>query len=97
MYCRETGDGATEHIKGLAIEYYYAGLTQITDRSFEILGLMDSLEQVDFYECPKLTDAGLPFLVRLPRLREVHLDGLPGVTLKGTEVFRLGVDVYYSI
>src|SRR5215831_1426707 len=96
MYCRETGDAATEHIGGLAIKYYYAGLTQITDRSLEILAGMESLEQVDLYECLKVTDAGLPFLARLSRLREVHLDGLPGVTLEGTKVFQPGVHVYYS-
>src|SRR5260370_3660239 len=88
MYCRDTGDAATEHIRELAIKYYYAGLTQITDRSLEILGGMESLEQVEFYECMKITDAGLPFLARLPRLREVHLDSLPGVTLEGTNCFR---------
>jgi hypothetical protein len=97
MYCRETGDTATDHIRGLAIRYYYAGLTQITDRSLEILGGMESLEQVDLYECLKVTDAGLPFLARLPKLREVHLDGLPGVTLEGTKAFRPGVHVYYSV
>jgi hypothetical protein len=96
MYCRETGDAATEHIKGLAIKYYYAGLTHITDRSLEILGGIESLEQVDLYECLKITDAGLPLLARLPGLREVHLDGLPGVTLEGTKVFRPGVHVHYS-
>ena len=96
MYCRETGDAATEYIKGLAIKYYYAGLTQITDRSLEILGSMKSLEQVDLYECLKITDAGLPFLARLPNLRDVHLDGLPGITLEGTKVFRPGVHVSHS-
>jgi hypothetical protein len=96
MYCRETGDAATEHILGLAIQYYYAGLTQITDRSLEILGGMESLQQIDFYECLKITDAGLPFLARLPGLREVHLDSLPGVTIEGTKVFPPGVHVYYS-
>jgi hypothetical protein len=96
MYCRETGDIATEHIKGLAIKYYYAGLTQITDRSLQILGAMESLEQVNLYECMKVTDAGLPFLARLPKLREVHLEGLPGVTLRGTDVFKPGVHVYHS-
>ncbi|MCW5557780.1 MAG: hypothetical protein KIT22_08110 [Verrucomicrobiae bacterium] len=96
MYCRETGDAATQHIRGLAIQYYYAGLTQITDQSLEILGGMESLEQVDLYECLKVTDAGLPFLARLPRLREVHLDGLPGVTLEGTKVFPKGTHVFYS-
>jgi hypothetical protein len=96
MYCRATGDVATEHIRGLALKHYYAGLTQITDRSLEILGGMESIEQVDLEECLKITDAGLPFLARLPSLREVHLDGLPGVTLEGTRVFRPGVLVYYS-
>lgn len=96
MYCRDTGDAATEHIKDLGIRYYYAGLTQITDRSLDILGGMDSLEQVDLYECLTVTDAGLSFLARLPKLREVHFDGLPGITLGGTKVFRPGVHVFYS-
>jgi hypothetical protein len=96
MYCRETGDAATGHIEGLRIKYYYAGLTQITDRSLEILGRMPSLEQVDLYECQHVTDAGLPFLAALPRLQEVHLDGLPRVTHAGTQVFPDRVRVYYS-
>lgn len=40
MYCRDTTDIATEHIAGLGLKYYYAGLTQITDRSLAILGRM---------------------------------------------------------
>jgi hypothetical protein len=96
MYCRESGDVATQHIANLEIKYYYAGLTQITDRSLEILGGMSSLEQVELYECNGVTDAGLPFLARLPNLREVHLDTLPGVTLHGTRVFAGQVRVRYS-
>jgi hypothetical protein len=96
MYCRDTTDVATEHIAGLEIKYYYAGLTQITDRSLAILGKMSSLEQVDLYECNGVTDAGLVSLAGLPRLREVHLDSLPGVTLEGTRVFPASVRVYYS-
>jgi hypothetical protein len=57
---------------------------------------MESLKQVEFHECMKITDAGLPFLARLPRLRQVHLDSLPGVTLEGTKVFRPRVRVSYS-
>ncbi len=96
MYCRDTTDAATGHIAGLHIKYYYAGLTRITDRSLEILGRMPSLEQVDFYECQGVTNAGLPHLAGLPRLREVHLDGLPGVTLEGTRVFPAHVRVKYT-
>jgi hypothetical protein len=57
---------------------------------------MPTLEQVELYECKGVTDAGLVFLAGLPRLREVHLDGLPGVTLEGTRVFRSNVRVKYS-
>jgi hypothetical protein len=96
MYCRDTTDIATEYIAGLNIQYYYAGLTKITDRSLEILGTIDSLEQVEFYECQGVTDAGLPFLARLPNLREVHLDGLPNVTLKATSVFPARIRVRHT-
>ena len=96
MYCRETTDAATEHIAGLRLQYYYAGLTLITDRSLEILGCMPTLEKVDLYECNGVTDAGLVFLAALPRLREVNLDSLPGVTLDGTRVFPARVRVNYS-
>jgi hypothetical protein len=96
MYCRDTTDAATGHIAGLPLRSYYAGLTQITDRSLEILGRMPSLEHVELYECRGVTDAGLAFLAGLPRLREVHLDGLPGVCLEGTRVFPPHVRVKYS-
>ncbi len=96
MYCRDTTDIATEHIARLPLKYYYAGLTQITDRSLAILGRMPSLEQVELYECKGVTDAGLVFLAELPQLREVHLDGLPRVTLEGTRVFPGRVRVKYS-
>ena len=96
MYCRETTDVATEHVAGLALKYYYAGLTKITDRSLAILGRMTSLEQVDLYEVNGVTDAGIAFLAALPSLREVHLDSLPGVTFDGTRVFPAHVKVKYS-
>ncbi len=96
MYCRETGDAATEHVAGLPLKYYYAGLTKITDRSLAILGKIATLEQVEFYECNGITDAGLPSLASLPRLREVHIDSSLGVTLAGTRVFPAGIRVMYT-
>ena len=56
---------------------------------------MQSLEQVEFYECNGITDAGLPHLAALPRLRSVEFSGSPGVTLPGTRVFNAGVRVKY--
>ena len=97
MYCRDTTDVATEHIAGLQLKYYYAGLTQITDRSLEILGRMTSLEKVEFFETKGVTDAGLAHLARLPRLREVELSGLPNVTLQGTKVFPAHIRVNYDV
>jgi F-box/leucine-rich repeat protein 14 len=96
MYCRETTDAATAFITNLPITYYYAGLTQITDRSLALLAGMPALEQIDLYECQMVTDAGVAHLARLPRLRQVNLDGLPGVTLAGTQVFAPGVKVGYT-
>jgi hypothetical protein len=96
MYCRDTTDAATAHITDLPLRDYYAGLTQITDRSLELLGRITTLEQVEFYEVNGITDAGLPHLASLPRLREVALDSSPGVTLDGTRVFPAHVRVRYS-
>jgi hypothetical protein len=97
MYCRDTGDAATAHIAGLPrLRTYYAGTTQITDRSLELLGRMSTLERLEFWQTAHVTDAGLPFLAALPRLREITLDGLPQVTRQGTSVFREGVRVKYS-
>jgi hypothetical protein len=96
MYCRDTTDEATAHITALPLTYYYAGLTQISDRSLSLLAGMPTLEQVELYECRHVTDAGLAHLAGLPRLREVHLDGLPGVTLAGTGVFPATVRVRYT-
>lgn len=97
MYCRDTTDAATAHITGLQLKSYYAGLTQITDRSLEILGRMHSLESIEFYETKNVTDVGLLKLTGLPRLREVHLSGLPNVTFAGAGVFPAHVLVKYNV
>ncbi|HET9219661.1 MAG TPA: ankyrin repeat domain-containing protein [Terriglobia bacterium] len=97
MYCRETTDVATEHVANLQLKSYYAGLTQITDRSLEILGRMLTLESIELYETRDITDAGLAYLAGLPRLREVHLSGLPNVTMAGTQVFPAHVAVDYNV
>jgi hypothetical protein len=97
MYCRETGDRATEHIAGLRLSTYCAGLTQITDRSMEILGGMDSLEVVELYETKAVTDKGLAHLAKSPRLRRVELNGLPNVTHQGTQQFPRWVEVKWEV
>ncbi|HZB24964.1 MAG TPA: ankyrin repeat domain-containing protein, partial [Vicinamibacterales bacterium] len=80
MYSRETTDAATEHIAGLQLRTYYAGATQITDHSLEILSRMPSLEKLSFWNCAKITDAGIAALAGLPRLLELTVDSCAGVT-----------------
>jgi hypothetical protein len=97
MYCRDTGDAATEHIAGLtALKTYYAGRTQITDRSLEILGQLPSLERIELWQCARVTDAGVAHLAALPCLREITLGGLPGVTRDALSLFPPHVRVVYS-
>jgi hypothetical protein len=96
MYCRDTTDDATRHVTELPLTYYYAGLTQITDRSLALLGGMPTLEQVDLYECRHVTDAGVARLAQRPRLREVNLDSLPGVSPAALAGFPASVRVRYT-
>jgi hypothetical protein len=97
MYCRETSDTATGHIAGLSrLKKYFASYTKITDRSMEILSRMHSLEQISFYGCPDVTDAGVVALARLPHLRELTVSG-PKITSACAAAFPAHVRVNYSI
>jgi len=95
MYCRDTGDRATEHIAALSLKSYYAGQTRITDRSLEILSRMESLERLEFYACSGLTAAGVAHLARLPELKEVALEGIAGMTGEVAKLFPAAVRVRY--
>ena len=44
-----------------------------------------------------MTDAGLPFLAKLPNLREVEIFGMPKVTPAGVKVFPEKVRVNYAV
>jgi hypothetical protein len=96
MYCRDTGDVATSHLQGLSkLKTYYAGATQITDRSLEILARLKTLETIEFYQCAGITNAGAALLTSLPNLREISVGGSPNVTREGMAVFPSGVRVDY--
>ena len=76
MYCRDTTDAATEHIRELRrLSYYFNSYTTITDRTPELLSGMDSLECITFDACHGLTNAGVARLARLPALRELRVSG----------------------
>ena len=93
MYCRETTDAATEHIGGLSnLSYYFNSYTTITDRTPELLSVMDSLERITFDACHGVTNAGIERLARLPKLRELRVSGR-GVTPEVHAAFPPRVDV----
>ena len=96
MYCRETGDAATEHVAGLRLKKYYAGLTKITDRSLEILARMSSLEWIQLHHCQGVTDDGVRLLARLPNLRELSIEGSRNVTRAAFRAFTPRVRVSYA-
>jgi hypothetical protein len=97
MYCRDTGDAATEHLSGLQkLRNYYAGMTQITDRSLELLARMEAFEKLEFWQCMSITDAGVARLAALPRLQQIEIHNSPKVSRSIIQLFREGVDVHYS-
>ena len=97
MYCRETGDAATEQISGLSkLKTYYAGKTRITDRSLEVLSQLLTLEKIELFECAGITNAGVALLTSLPQLREITVGGSPNVTREGMSVFPNTVRANYE-
>jgi hypothetical protein len=93
MYCRDTTDAATEHIAQLRqLKQYFNSYTTITDRTPELLSMIDSLERVTFDACHGLTDTGVARLARLPRLRELRVSGR-GITSAVQSAFQPGVAV----
>jgi hypothetical protein len=80
MYCRDTGDAATEHLVALPrLKHYFASYNRITDRTPELLSRMDSLETITFSDCAGVTEQGLAHLARLPNLRVLRVSG-PQIT-----------------
>src|SRR4030095_4502555 len=77
IYCRDTGDAATERIAGLSwLMTCYAGKTRVTDSSLEILGRVPSLEKIEFWECVVITDAGVALLACPPTVERDHRQGI---------------------
>jgi hypothetical protein len=96
MYCRSTGDRATEHIARLTgLTSYYAGRTRITDKSLELLAEMRSLEELEFWETAGITNAGIAALARLPLLRRIEVGATLHVTRDAFAAFPPGVRIDY--
>jgi hypothetical protein len=97
MYCRETGDRATEQVVGLPrLARYFASYTRITDLTPELLSGIASLEQVTFDGCAGVTNDGVAHLSRLPRLRELRVSG-PRITADVAGRLPSRVRVHYSL
>ena len=96
MYCRDTTDAATEHIKGLSkLKKYFNSYTTITDRTAQLLSHMDSLEEITFDACHNITNDGVAALARLPRLQKLRVSGRQ-ITQTVTAPFPASITVYVS-
>jgi hypothetical protein len=71
-------------------------MTQITDRSLEILGRMEALEKLEFWQCMAITDAGVAHLAALPQLQRIEIHNSPRVSRNVIQLFRESVRVHYS-
>jgi F-box/leucine-rich repeat protein 14 len=98
MYCRDSGDRATEHITGLRkLMKYFASYNRVTDRTPELLSEISSLESITFDSCAGLTDAGIVKLARLPRLKELSVASMRHVTADVVSAFPATVKVKWSV
>jgi len=96
MYCRETGDAATNHILGLRrLSRYFASYTQITDRTPELLATLPSLEKIELCGCSGVTNVGIAALGRSPSLRDLRLSGMQHVSSGATAGFPARIRVRY--
>jgi hypothetical protein len=97
MYCRETGDAATEHVVHLPrLSNYFASYTRITDRTPELLAAAPALERIELSGCAGVTNDGVAALAAAPALRELRLSGMQQVTRDATAGFPARIRVRYS-
>lgn len=97
MYCRDTGDAATEQMMGLTrLSNYFASYTRITDRTPELLATLPSLERIELVSCAGVTDAGVAALARSRSLRELRLSAMQHVSRAATAGFPAHVRVRHT-
>ncbi|NKB70844.1 MAG: sigma-70 family RNA polymerase sigma factor [Candidatus Latescibacteria bacterium] len=82
MYCRATGDRATQYVVAGAAPLKWYGImgTTISDNSLELLATMPSLEELTLENLKGITNAGVAQLGRSKRLRQVQINGCAAVS-----------------
>jgi len=94
MYCRNTGDEATTHITTMPrLRRYFVSYNRITDRTPELLGGIETLEEITIDSCAGVTNRGIVHLARLPCLRRLCLSGMRHVSADVAVAFSPEVDV----
>lgn len=96
MYCRETTDEATAHLRGLERLHTYAAWdTRITDSSLKMLSQMQSLREVRFSKCAGISEVGVAELAGLRKLRQLDLEELQNVGPEAVLSFPAEVRINY--
>ena len=98
MYCRDTGDDATRAYKWTPkaanlLCWHDADYRSAASRS---LDRWKRFEHLEFWQCMKITDAGVAHLAALPRLQRIEIYNSPNVSQKISQLFRETVQVRYS-
>ncbi len=107
MYClrkvendkrvQKTGDRSTEYLAEHAskLRSYRIWMSDITDRSLELLARMPALESLLLYGCNHITDDGVRCLAALPKLEAIDLQENAGLTEAAVTAFDRSVQINF--
>src|SRR5438552_260081 len=96
-YARKRGLYETaEFLDSMALTDVTSTPNDPRDSSGPTLSKLTSLEEISFYGCPGVTNAGVAALARLPRLRQVKVSG-PQITTECAAAFPALVQVEIGI
>jgi hypothetical protein len=84
---RDIGDEAPRISLASRLKSYFAGSTEITDRSLEVLAGLSTLESIELEHTVHVTNSGIAALALLRNLQQVSIGGLPLVTRDGASIF----------
>ncbi len=79
-----------EHIVKLPIANLEVSASEIDDETLAVIAEMKSIRIIHFSRCPKISDAGITHLTKLPGLLQLSLSAVPGLTAKGLRQLKSG-------
>jgi RNA polymerase sigma factor (sigma-70 family) len=87
MYCEDMDDAAAAHLGRLELKRLGVWSARIGDTTLDMLARMSSLEEILLYNCADVSNGGIRSIAGLPRLKEVTLEKLQGVSVDAAAAF----------